>query len=56
MDEQFQEYKCPVFAGCVVTVSGLGSGERQEVKKLVERGGKIGNQGCVTSSDLAPRL
>ena len=41
MDEQFQEYKCPVFAGCVVTVSGIGSEERKEVKKLVEREGMV---------------
>lgn len=39
MDEQFQEYKCPVFVGCVVTVSGIGTEERKEVKKLVEREG-----------------
>ena len=41
LDEQFQEYKCPVFMGCLVTVSGLGSQERKEVKKLVEKEGKL---------------
>ena len=39
LDEQFQEYKCPVFMGCLVTVSGLSNDERKEVKKLVEREG-----------------
>ena len=46
MDEQFQEFKCGVFSGCVVTVSGLGASERQEVKKLVEREGKFGCSYC----------
>ena len=48
LDEQFQEYKCPVFVGCVVTVSGLGTEERKEVKKLVEKEGTYNSMACHT--------
>ena len=40
-DEQFQVHRCPVFLGCVVTVSGLSSDERKEVKHLVEKEGSM---------------
>ncbi|XP_055995895.1 DNA topoisomerase 2-binding protein 1-like [Ostrea edulis] len=38
---QFLEYSCPIFKGLVITVSGLDSEERNQVKKAVEaEGGK----------------
>ncbi|XP_078332044.1 DNA topoisomerase 2-binding protein 1-like isoform X2 [Crassostrea virginica] len=38
---QFLEYACPIFKGLVITVSGLDSEERNQVKKAVEaEGGK----------------
>ncbi|XP_062568872.1 DNA topoisomerase 2-binding protein 1-A-like [Saccostrea cucullata] len=38
---EFLEYSCPVFKGLVITVSGLDSEERNQVKKAVEaEGGK----------------
>lgn len=39
-DEQFQEFKCPIFKGHVITVSGLNSSEKNEAKKLIEKEGK----------------
>ncbi|XP_067686474.1 DNA topoisomerase 2-binding protein 1-like [Haliotis asinina] len=40
-DDQFQKYRCPIFSGLVVTVSGLDQDERKEVKKTIEaEGGK----------------
>ena len=42
-DEQWNRYKCPVMLGQVVTVSGLDSEERFEVKSLVESEGKSNN-------------
>ncbi|XP_053372869.1 DNA topoisomerase 2-binding protein 1-A-like [Mercenaria mercenaria] len=40
-DEQFQDYKCPIFKGQVITVSGLSSSERTEAKKLIEKEGGV---------------
>ena len=50
---QFLEYACPIFKGLVITVSGLDSEERNQVKKAVEaegggwsgRGGRRGRGG-----------
>lgn len=48
---QFLEYSCPIFKGLVITVSGLDSEERNQVKKAVEdegensRGGVGGGKG-----------
>ncbi|KAJ8307553.1 hypothetical protein KUTeg_015637 [Tegillarca granosa] len=40
-DSQFHDYRCLVFMGLVITVSGLDSEERAQVKKLAEsEGGK----------------
>jgi hypothetical protein len=36
---QFQDYICPVFKGLVITVSGLDSEERDQVRKAVEAEG-----------------
>lgn len=38
-DEKFQKYRCPVFKGLTITVSGLDPAERKEVKKLAEMEG-----------------
>ncbi|KAI8489596.1 DNA topoisomerase 2-binding protein 1 [Branchiostoma belcheri] len=38
-DEEFQEYKCPVFQGIVVCVTGLDSVDRQEIRTQVEQYG-----------------
>lgn len=37
---QFLEYSCPIFKGLVITVSGLDSEERNQVKKAVEDEGE----------------
>ena len=39
-DEVWDQYHCPVFKGFVVTVSGLDSTERAEVKELVDKEGR----------------
>ncbi|XP_066278683.1 DNA topoisomerase 2-binding protein 1-like [Branchiostoma lanceolatum] len=38
-DEEFDQYKCPVFQGCVVCVTGLDGGDRQEIRTQVEQYG-----------------
>ncbi|XP_078670927.1 DNA topoisomerase 2-binding protein 1-like isoform X2 [Branchiostoma floridae x Branchiostoma belcheri] len=38
-DEEFQDYKCPVFKGIVVCVTGLDSVDRQEIRTQVEQYG-----------------
>ncbi|XP_064597636.1 DNA topoisomerase 2-binding protein 1-like [Liolophura sinensis] len=38
-DEQFQKWKCPIFKNMVITVSGLDSEKRKQVKSLVEAEG-----------------
>lgn len=41
MDGTLQEYRCPIFKGLVITVSGLDPQERNDVKKLINsEGGK----------------
>lgn len=40
-DEQFQEFRCPIFYGLVITASGLNSQERQEAKRLIEKEGGV---------------
>ncbi|XP_033732968.1 LOW QUALITY PROTEIN: DNA topoisomerase 2-binding protein 1-like [Pecten maximus] len=41
MDATLQEYRCPIFKGLVITVSGLDPQERNDVKKLINsEGGK----------------
>jgi len=40
MDEQFQVCKCPLFLGCIITVSGLSVTERSEAKRLIEKEGE----------------
>ncbi|KAL4228966.1 DNA topoisomerase 2-binding protein 1 [Mactra antiquata] len=44
-DEQFQELKCPIFMGLVITVSGLNTSEKNEAKNLIEKeGGKYSGE------------
>ncbi|KAL5010099.1 hypothetical protein ScPMuIL_012404 [Solemya velum] len=44
-DGQFEKYKCQIFLGLVICVSGLDTKERKEVKKLVEQeGGKYSGE------------
>eukprot|EP00058_Branchiostoma_floridae_P012092 XP_002597580.1 hypothetical protein BRAFLDRAFT_82314 [Branchiostoma floridae] len=38
-DEEFDQYKCRLFQGCVVCVSGLDSVDRQEIRSQVEQHG-----------------
>jgi topoisomerase (DNA) II binding protein 1 len=38
-DAIFNEYKCPLFRGYVITVSGLSSNDRMKIKETVEREG-----------------
>ena len=35
-DAQFHEFRCPIFFGLVITVSGFDSTERGEMKKIIE--------------------
>lgn len=39
-DEQFQKWRCPIFKNMVITVSGLDSEKRKQVKALVEAEGE----------------
>ncbi|XP_071943540.1 DNA topoisomerase 2-binding protein 1-like isoform X2 [Antedon mediterranea] len=38
-DPMFDCYKCPVFKGCVICVTGLESADRKDVKRLTEKNG-----------------
>lgn len=38
-DPEFDSFKCPPLLGQVVTVSGIDSEERGEIKRLVEKAG-----------------
>ena len=49
-DPQFLEYRCPVFKGFVVTVSGFESKERMQVKQAIESEG--GELKCVDAVTL----
>ncbi len=40
-DPEWDEYKCPPMLGAVVTVSGLDSADRVQVKQLVEAAGTV---------------
>ena len=39
-DTDFAKFRCPVFKGLVITVSGLSPDERKQVKQYVESEGK----------------
>ena len=45
MDPMYASFRCPVFKGVVLTVSGLSADERREIKHIVESEGKVG-LGC----------
>jgi topoisomerase (DNA) II binding protein 1 len=40
-DEQFDKFKCPIFKGCTICVTGLDGQTRQDVKKLCQVHGGI---------------
>ncbi|XP_060078060.1 DNA topoisomerase 2-binding protein 1-like isoform X2 [Ylistrum balloti] len=45
MEATLQEYRCPIFKGLVITVSGLDPKERNDVKKLINsEGGKYSGE------------
>jgi hypothetical protein len=37
---EFTKYRCPVFKGFVISVSGMDGDERQQVRSLVEQNGE----------------
>jgi hypothetical protein len=39
-DADFAKYRCPVFKGFVISVSGMDGDERQHVRNLVEQNGQ----------------
>ena len=41
-DAAYEKYRCPVFKGFVVCVSGMGSDSRNSVRSLVEQNGTCG--------------
>ncbi|KAK6180631.1 hypothetical protein SNE40_008642 [Patella caerulea] len=40
-DDQFSKYRCPLFKGFCISVSGLPQDERKEIRKLIESEGGI---------------
>lgn len=38
-DEQFMEYKCPIFKGVTLCVTGIDAGKRKEIKTLITQHG-----------------
>jgi len=44
-DEQFDVYKCPIFKGCTISVTGLDATTRQDIKQLCNsNGGKYSGE------------